>query len=141
MTLYRLTHATPEQAAELAALMDTLSDHPTFTSQTLADVLASPQSYLYVAEDEGHIVGCATLCLFHAPMGCRGSIEDVVVLPAYRGRGIARRLMQALLEEARHMAPITLQLTSRPHRTAARALYGSMGFQVKDTGYFTLRLS
>ena len=37
-------------------------------------------------------------------------------------------------------APLTLQLTSRASRTAARSLYASLGFTMKDTGFFTLKI-
>lgn len=141
MHIYRLTTFTPEQYTDLLALMNVLSEHAEFSEQKLRDTIACPTTQLFVAEAEGHLVGCATLCTFCSPTDRKASVEDVVVSPAHRGQGIGRALMQSLLDAARALAPITLQLTSRPHRQAARALYASLGFTPKDTGFYKLTLT
>lgn len=141
---YELTHIDPATLAQLRALMEVLTDNPVsrqwLTAEHLQELVADDHCHLIVAEDEGRIIGCATLCIYTSPTGCKGSVEDVVVLPEYQGRGIGRSLMQALLATAQQHTPITLMLTSRPHRTAARALYQSLGFEEKNTGVFKLKL-
>lgn len=138
--IYELHTCTPQQAEQIEALMHVLSEHPAFSAATLSATLSSPLSHLFVAEEDGQIVGCATLCVFHSPTGSKASVEDVVVLPAYQGRHLGRALMETIIDVARQYAPITVQLTSRPSRTAARSLYQSMGFETKDTGFFRLKL-
>lgn len=140
MTIYQLTSISTEHFADLQQLMSALSDTPHFTEATLEATLSAPGCHLFAAEADGKLVGCATLCIFASPTGRKASIEDVVVLPEYRGRGIARKLMQELLGKAKSQAPITLQLTSRPHRIAARALYESLGFTPKHTGFYKLTI-
>lgn len=140
MTIRRMTTCSPQQLSDLSVLMSTLTSRPVSLPDTLASMLSHPGSHLLVAEEDDHIIGCATLCVFCSPTGRKASVEDVVVRPDCQGRGVGRALMEALIEEARQMCPITLQLTSRPHRQAARALYASFGFEQKETGFFKLSL-
>ena len=48
--------------------------------------------------------------------------------------------MAYLLDRAASFAPITLQLTSRPLRIAANALYQKLGFQPKETNFYTMKI-
>lgn len=134
--IYELTTYTPQQLHDIDTLMHALSANPHFDESTLQAVITTPDSHLYVLEKEGHLIGCATLCLFCSPTGRKASIEDVVILPTHQGHGLGRQLMEHLIHEAERHAPITLQLTSRPSRQAARALYKSLGFEPKETGFF-----
>ncbi|MDR1356176.1 MAG: GNAT family N-acetyltransferase [Tannerellaceae bacterium] len=56
------------------------------------------------------------------------NIHDVMVLPGYRGQGVGRRLLDAIVEEAarRHASRITLEV--RQDNVVARNLYKSLGF-------------
>lgn len=140
MIVRTLTALTPEALADLQALMACLSERFIFSPDTFQRVVSDPHTHLIVAEHEGHIVGCATLCEFSTLMGRRASVEDVIVLPHRRGCGIGRMLMEHVIHLAQQQAPITLQLTSRPHRQAARHLYRQMGFTLKETGFFQLKM-
>ena len=148
MNISEVTAYSPTLREEMAALMRHLSDTAQCSEASLRRTLASRDCHLFVATDEGgHIVGSATLCLFCSPLGWKGSIEDVVVSPLCRGQHLGRALMEHILDFCRAKqteegegAPLTLQLTSRASRTAARALYASLGFTVKDTGFFTLKV-
>lgn len=147
MNISEVITYSPTLRDEMAALMRHLSDTAQCSEASLRRTLASRDCHLFVVTDEGgHIVGSATLCLFCSPLGWKGSIEDVVVSPLCRGKHLGRALMEHILEfcRAKQMegggAPLTLQLTSRASRTAARSLYASLGFTVKDTGFFTLKI-
>lgn len=77
-----------------------------------------------VATDGGLPVGMALL-------GCRerrGWVGGVGVLPAYRRRGLGRRMTEALLTAARAagLAQVTLEAIDR--NVAARTLYTALGF-------------
>ncbi len=79
----------------------------------------------YVWEEEGHIVGNVSL----TPTGYgRGwVVANVVVLPEYRRRGIARALMEKALEDvAQRGAFAVLQVLQE--NGAARKLYQNLGF-------------
>lgn len=147
MNISEVIAYSPTLCDEMAALMRHLSDTAQCSEASLRRTLASRDCHLFVATDEGgHIVGSATLCLFCSPLGWKGSIEDVVVSPLCRGQHLGRALMEHILDFCRAKqtegggAPLTLQLTSRASRTAARSLYASLGFTVKDTGFFTLKI-
>lgn len=125
---------------QFSRLMSALSQRCVLTPEMLQNVIDSPDSHLYVVRHGDAIVASATLCLFASPTGRKASIEDVVVLPEFQGLGLGRALMDYLLERAVPFAPITLQLTSRPSRVAANALYRKLGFLPKETNFYTMKI-
>ena len=54
------------------------------------------------------------------------------VAPSYQGRGIARRLMEAAIEEARRAGKRRMTLETTEPMVAAHRLYESMGFRRMD---------
>lgn len=62
--------------------------------------------------------------------GGQGEIKSMHVLDEARGRGLARRMLQGLLTEARAMGLTRLYLETgaQPSFAAARALYAAAGF-------------
>ncbi len=121
-------------------LMETLTQSMRLTPEIMQSVILHPDTHLYVARQEGRIVACATLALFLSPTGQKASVEDVVVHPDCQGKGLGRALMQHLMDQARQYAPLALQLTSRPSRVAANALYKTLGFQPKETNFYKLKI-
>jgi ribosomal protein S18 acetylase RimI-like enzyme len=81
-----------------------------------------------------------TLILFRTPTGLRTWIEDVVVNEAARGRGVARLLVGEAVAQARRAGARTIDLTSRPDREAANALYLRVGFTLHDTDLYRITL-
>lgn len=129
------------ECEQLKLLMGELTDRVELTPDALAAVLDETNSHLYVmtSEDE-HIIGCATLCIYHSPTGTKGTIEDVVVSSAYRGQHLGRQLMEYVLEQAKQYAPLDIYLTSKPKRVAANNLYQSLGFQRKETNCYSFSI-
>lgn len=141
MEIQDLHNYTQAQFEDLTQLMTELSDRVNVTQSDLMLVLRDCNCHLYVILDGEHIVGCATLCIFHSPTGTKASIEDVVVSSAYRGQHIGKQLMEYVLEQAKAFAPIELHLTSNPMRVAANKLYQSIGFQKKETNCYQMIIS
>lgn len=56
------------------------------------------------------------------------NIHDLVVSPGHRGKGIARRLMQAVETEARARGASKITLEVLSGNAPARALYGSLDY-------------
>ena len=139
MEIQELNNYTQSQFEDLSHLMSELSDRVNFTQTDLMLVLKDGRSHLYVILDDEHIVGCATLCIFHSPTG-KASIEDVVVSYNYRGQHLGKELMEFVLEQAKAYAPIELHLTSNPMRVAANKLYQSLGFQKKETNCYRMMM-
>lgn len=141
MTITELHALTPAQVSEVLALMRELDPEITVTEEMLLRAVEAPGTHFFAAVDEACIVGCACLCVFDSPTGRKASVEDVVVGSACRGRGIGRALMEHIIDFARReLAPIDIHLTSRPHRTAANALYRSLGFVPRETNIYRLTL-
>ena len=56
-------------------------------------------------------------------------LASLAVEPAWRGRGLATRLFESILEKARHRGCTACRLEVRPSNRAARALYERLGFE------------
>ncbi len=140
MVIEELKSFTQAQFRDLEGLMGELSDRITLTQYDLMCVLRDSNSHLYVILDEGHLIGCATLCIYYSPTGAKASIEDVVVASSHRGQHLGTLLMEHVMEEAKRYAPIELHLTSKPSRVAANKLYQKLGFEKRETNCYRLRV-
>lgn len=131
---------TPSDFTDLASLMQELSSNIVFTRDSLDRMLADPNSHLYVIREEGRIVACACLCIYHQPFSTDATIESVVVSSNMRGKGLGRKLMEHLIEEAARMKVDCIHLTSNPKREAANALYQKMGFVKNETNCYVKKV-
>ena len=90
---------------------------------------APPRGRLLVATDADHVIGCIAV----RPFGARDSgdceMKRLYVVPAFRGQGIARRLAERLIEEARGIGYRRMLLDTLQQMEAARALYAQLGFE------------
>ena len=112
------------------------SSNPPPTASQLRAIVESDASILFVAREDGRIVGSLTLALFPIPTGLRSWIEDVVVDEAARGAGVGRKLNEAALDRAAAEGARTVDLTSRPSREAANRLYKRLGFSQRETNVY-----
>ena len=72
----------------------------------LRKIISNPDYIIEVVEENGKIIGSATLFIeqkFIHNGGKVGHIEDVVVSKEYEGRGIGIKLVNSLLEKAKAM--------------------------------------
>jgi len=95
---------------------------------------------LYIARHEGRVVGTLTLAVFAIPTGWRAWIEDVVVDETARGLGVGEQLTMAAVDEARRRGVRSVDLTSRPTREAANALYQKLGFVHRETNVYRISI-
>ena len=77
-----------------------------------------------------------TLAMFPIPTGIRAWIEDVVVDVEARGLGAGTMLTTTAVEHAKRHGAVTVDLTSRPAREAANALYRKVGFVHRETNVY-----
>ncbi len=84
-------------------------------------------SHSVVAIDNQQVIGMALL----AKRGSLGWIGGVGVIPSYRRQGIARQMMNVLIDEARQLKldKITLEVIEKNQH--AIHLYESLGFQIQ----------
>ena len=111
------------------------------TQVTLKDLMdeQNPIKLAY-CEDDGKIIGIALMCCYSVISGQKGWIEDVVVHANYRGQGIGRQLISQLIDTGKQHNLSQILLFTEDHRTAAIRLYTDLGFQVKDSRIYTLKL-
>ncbi len=142
------THVDDELVAAFDRLVPQLSSsNPPPDRNALAAVVDHPDTYVFLAIDasaageQGHsIIGSLTLVTFRIPTGLRAFIEDVVVDDAVRRSGAATALTTAALDKARALGVSTVDLTSRPTREAANALYQKLGFELRNSNLYRFTL-
>jgi ribosomal protein S18 acetylase RimI-like enzyme len=138
--------AGPDDAVELAeSLVDLVpqlsrSNPPPALEAVVAMLAHDAITQFLARDDEGAIVGVATLAVFPIPTARRAWIEDVIVDSSRNGQGIGRQLIDAMVTRARELGCATVDLTSRPSREAANHLYQSAGFVRRETNVWRLAL-
>ena len=96
--------------------------------------------FVYVIRDGRTIVSCAFLLIIEKPMspafinGRTGIVLNVYTCPAYRRRGCARLIMEALLSEAKRMETSVVELKATAD---GYPLYRSVGF-LDDTSKYRI---
>ena len=141
MEIIEVYSLTEGQVSDLRQLMSELTPDITVSAEMLENVVNASGTHLFAAIDDGHIVGCASLCVFDSPTGRKASVEDVVVLSSYRGKHIGKDLMEHVISYAcRELKNVDLHLTSRPTRVAANALYQSLGFEKRETNCYKMKI-
>lgn len=132
------TSVTPALVAGVERLVPQLSrSNPPPSPEQLEEIVSSPATDLFVATlDDGTVAGMSTLVSFRIPTGVRAHIEDVVVDDDARGAGVGTALAHAMLDRARELGSVTVDLTSRPAREAANRLYQNLGFKQRETNVY-----
>lgn len=142
MTIEEIHILSHSQLQDLHALMLELDPEIEVTDEMLLTAAAAPGTHLFLASDDnGMVVGCASLSVFDSPTGRKASIEDVVVGSQWRGLHIGRQLMEHILDYARReLGDVDIHLSSRPARTAANELYKTLGFKQRETNFYRLQI-
>ena len=136
--------AGPDDADELTAALVGLvpqlssSNPPPALGAVVAMLNHQAVTQFLARDDNGTIVGVSTLAVFPSPTGQRAWIEDVIVDEGCSGQGIGQLLTEAMLQRARELDCITVDLTSRPSREAANHLYRKVGFQQRETNVYRI---
>ncbi len=84
-----------------------------------------------VARDGTALVGYAGLAAAggHGAHGGQADVQTLAVAPAAQGRGLGRRLLDALVAEARRRGATEVLLEVRAENAPAQALYAGAGFE------------
>jgi len=87
-----------------------------------------PNAAVFVAEDEGRIVGRLSIARDQHPASKHVADLGLMVAMSHRRRGIGTRLLEAALEWARQSEVRKLELHVFPYNEAAIRLYENFGF-------------
>ncbi len=112
-----------EHVSQVAELEKQCFSDP-WSEKSVASELENPLSLWLVALEGDTVAGYVGS---QTVMG-ETDMMNVAVSPAYRRRGIARELIQALLRELARQGSHRLTLEVRASNVPARALYESLGF-------------
>jgi len=122
----RIRHMGPEDLDAVIALEQKSFLTPWPKDAIVEDFARSPSSTYLIAESPGgQVVGYVALWVIHQ----RGHVASIAVEPAFRGQGIAKRLMLEVFEECRRRGLARVTLEYRASNTAAEHLYEGLGFR------------
>jgi len=132
-TTFTIREAAPSDGVAVVALIHELAESGGETSPlTEAYViayLASPGSYVLLAEQEGGAVGLLSYSvrpnLYHA--GDSALIEELVVADDWRGQGVGGALLQELLARLEKAGCAEVSVTTMPDNEGAIRFYRSHG--------------
>lgn len=110
---------------QVAALEQICFSDP-WSAASIASELDNPLSYWLVAEENAQVVGY----IGSQSVQELSDMMNVAVAPAWRRRGLGRRLVQALLTHLLQTDAAELSLEVRVSNAAAIALYEQLGFQI-----------
>ena len=136
--MMELGSARSEDLPQLVAFLGMLfSQESEFTpddgkqTRALENILSDPSAgVVYVARAEGRVIAMASLIftISTAEGGKAALFEDLFVLPANRGRGVATALVKFVIEEARKQGVLRVTLLTDAHNDRAQSLYRKLGF-------------
>ena len=130
---------TPAIKIEISDLFKTLNAN--INQGDINDVLTQGNEFICACcWDNEKLVGMASLATYKVISGHKGMVEDVVVSTELRGKGIGRKLMEMLISEGQKLNLSEILLFSGHHRKPAIALYKKLGFNLKNSGMYTLKL-
>jgi GNAT superfamily N-acetyltransferase len=110
-------------------------EEPVHEWQVRAAEVAPGQGAFFVAFRDQEPVGCGALRRLDESAG---EIKRMYVLPAHRGQGVARRILQAIEAEATALAMEKLLLETGIRQPEAVALYQRAGYRrVPPFGTYT----
>ncbi len=122
----------PEEAHVLDRVREGTFDHPVDPSWAYG-FLATRVNEIVVALDQGEVIGFASgTVLMHPDKPFSFFVNEVSVHEDYRQNGIAKRLMQRLMDLAHDRGCEGIWLATEHDNAAARALYRSMDARETD---------
>ena len=109
---------------EQVAAIEAVSFSIPWSLKAFTDTVEKDNFRYFVADEAGEILGyCGFLFVLD-----EAEIPNVCVKSSARKQGVGKKMMNALIEEAKKLGISTLFLEVRESNAAARTLYKSLGF-------------
>jgi (aminoalkyl)phosphonate N-acetyltransferase len=101
-----------------------------FDNDSFKRVLHSPRNFVYVAEDEGKLVGFASFSVRDVVRYPRpiAELDELFVGVAWRKHGVGRELMAAVEAKARELDCYRMFIESQYQHTSGHKFYESLGY-------------
>ncbi len=112
------------------AFGSSVTDEQNRSLEQIQQMFSSTVSFGLGVFDTDSLIGLARCeCTNRVKTKHKADIYGVYIHPNYRGQGLARRLLEQLITQAKAVAGLeTLLLAVSEHNAPARALYQSLGF-------------
>ncbi|HEY3366593.1 MAG TPA: GNAT family N-acetyltransferase [Symbiobacteriaceae bacterium] len=116
-----------------AYAMDPMGDGHPLSAEARAKLIPGLRQHptlIFLAFVSGRAIGIAVCFRGFSTFAARPliNISDLDVLPAYRGQGIGRRLLEAVERKGRETGCCKLTLDVQENNHRARQVYGALGF-------------
>ncbi|MGB0835348.1 MAG: GNAT family N-acetyltransferase [Psychrobium sp.] len=110
------------------------------TQQFLQQIIANQQSKLFLAVDEQtqQVMGFVNLYPSFSTLALKPIwiLNDLAVSSRFRGRGLAKELIDGALEFAKLSGAIRVELKTEVTNTRAQALYKSLDFNIDNDNVY-----
>lgn len=141
MIIKPLNEYTTETANHIRELLIQLSrskqDKGEIPREWFEEIISSPYHDLLIAEEEGKIIGIATLTVIMGPNIRKNAyLEDFVTDQDYRGKGVGSALWDEMLKWAREKGCKNLEFTCGNGRETAQEFYKHHGAEIYETNFF-----
>ena len=133
--LDRIDHQTAVVELIDAYARDPMGNGRPLPAQTRLELLPGlrqvPTTVIFLAYREQRAIGIAVCFRGFSTFAARPliNIHDLAVLPAHRGQGVGRRLLEAVERKARELGCCKLTLEVAEHNDRARRIYRETGFE------------
>jgi GNAT superfamily N-acetyltransferase len=140
--------ATPADLPSLVQLMrgyyrdDGLPFDVERAAAVMSRLLAQPEwGFVIVLDSAGSLIGYVAVCVgFSLELGGNDAfIDEVFVVPEHRRCGYGRQLLEAAASQATLIGVRALHLEVDRGNAAARELYASLGFALRDRYFLMTR--
>jgi ribosomal protein S18 acetylase RimI-like enzyme len=113
--------------------------YQSLTDNDVQEMIQNPHGYLFIARHvpTQEIAGMIFVAIYRIPYVKKAYIDDIVVDEKFRKRGIATKLLQIAVEEAKKQHVSYVMLTARTTRVANK-LYEKLGFQKRESHAYRL---
>src|ERR1700722_5445954 len=135
IVIERVTKFSSETADAIRRFIKQEGDHyQSLTDSDVQEMIQNPHGYLFIARHVStkEIAGMIFIAIYRIPYVKKAYIDDIVVDEKFRKQGIATKLLQIAIEEAKKHDVSYVMLTAKTTR-AANSLYEKLGFQRRES--------